>query len=235
MAEEMEWKKVALMRAVVEQKDPKAKEEDNYVIRRFLRAREQDIDEASTMFLKYLKWKREAVPKGFISDAEVQNELAEKKAFLQGFDKKGRPIAVVYAAKFNSKHGIDEYKSFIVYMLDKFLARTSRNQEKFICIADLQGWGYSNCDIRAYLAAIDILQNCYPERLGVVYLVHVPYLFMKAWKIIYPFIDKNTRKKCVFVEDKDLKATLLEEIYESQLPETYGGKLPLVSIGPTES
>jgi len=33
-----------------------------------------------------------------------------------------------------------------------------RGQEKFLCIADMQGWGYSNCDIRAYLAAIDILQ-----------------------------------------------------------------------------
>lgn len=79
---------------------------------------------------------------------------------------------------------------------------------------------------------------------------------MKAWKIIYPFIDKNTRKKVriinigipfviwslrslmisffiqfVFVEDKDLTSTLLEEIDESQLPEIYGGKLPLVPVG----
>jgi hypothetical protein len=34
----------------------------------------------------------------------------------------------------------------------------------------------------------------------------------------------------VFVENKKLKATLLEEIDESQLPEIYGGKLPLVPI-----
>lgn len=34
----------------------------------------------------------------------------------------------------------------------------------------------------------------------------------------------------VFVEDKDLKSTLLEEIDESQLPEIYGGKLPLVPV-----
>ncbi|KAH7692082.1 CRAL-TRIO lipid binding domain-containing protein [Dioscorea alata] len=50
----------------------------------------------------------------------------------------------------------------------------ARGQENFTVIGDLQGWGYSNCDIRAYLAALDILQNNYPERLGKVYLVHVP-------------------------------------------------------------
>jgi hypothetical protein len=26
-------------------------------------------------------------------------------------------------------------------------------------------------------------------------MVHVPYIFMKAWKMVYPFIDANTRAK----------------------------------------
>lgn len=34
----------------------------------------------------------------------------------------------------------------------------------------------------------------------------------------------------VFVEDKNLRATLLEDIDDNQLPEIYGGKLPLVPI-----
>ncbi|CAL5437944.1 unnamed protein product [Camellia sinensis] len=53
---------------------------------------------------------------------------------------------------------------------------------------------------------------------------------MTAWKAVYPFIDKKTKKKIVFVEDKKLKSTLLADIDESQLPEIYGGKLPLVPI-----
>ncbi|RZS22035.1 hypothetical protein BHM03_00054749 [Ensete ventricosum] len=102
------------------------------------------------------------------------------------------------------------------------------------------------------------VQNRYPERLGKAYLIQVPYIFMKVWKIIYQFLDKNTKEKvialtfllefywnsllcpkiavsvitCVFIfiENKDLKATLLEDIDESQLPEIYGGKLPLVPV-----
>lgn len=36
--------------------------------------------------------------------------------------------------------------------------RMPRGQEKFVAIGDLQGWGYSNCDIRGYLAALSTLQ-----------------------------------------------------------------------------
>lgn len=31
-------------------------------------------------------------------------------------------------------------------------------KEKFVSIADLGGWGYTNSDIRGYLAALSILQ-----------------------------------------------------------------------------
>jgi hypothetical protein len=62
-----------------------------------------------------------------------------------------------------------------------------------------------------------------------VFLIHVPYVFMAAWKIVYPFIDDNTKKKFVFVSGKDLDKTLREAIDETQLPEEYGGKLKLVS------
>lgn len=103
------------------------------------------------------------------------------------------------------------------------------------------------------------LQDCYPERLGKMLIVHAPYMFMKIWKMIYPFIDDNTKKKVtlqiynayyicirccrsifwmcctfimqiVFVENKKLKSTLLEEIEESQIPDIYGGQMPLVPI-----
>ncbi|XP_010908808.1 uncharacterized protein [Elaeis guineensis] len=230
-SDDNERKKVALLRSLVELQDPAAKEVDNLMLRRFLRARDLDIEKASSMFLKYLKWRREAVPNGFISEAEVQNELIQKKIFMQGFDKMGHPILVGLAARhYHSKRDMDEFKRFMVYILDNLCARVPSGHEKFLVIVDLQGWGYSNCDTRAYIAALNIMQNNYPERLGKALLIHVPYIFMKAWKMICPFIDKNTKKRFVFVEDKNLKATLLEDIDESQLPEIYGGKLPLVSI-----
>ncbi|KAL9993783.1 putative CRAL-TRIO lipid binding domain-containing protein [Helianthus debilis subsp. tardiflorus] len=72
-------------------------------------------------------------------------------------------------------------------------------QEKFVSIADIQGWGYTNSDVRGYLAALSILQDYYPERLAKMFVVHVPYVFMAAWKMVYPFIDEKTKKKVSFV------------------------------------
>ncbi|KAF2548499.1 hypothetical protein F2Q70_00019068, partial [Brassica cretica] len=206
-------------------------EVDDLMIRRFLRARDMDIEKASTLFLKYVAWKKSVLPKGHIPESEIANDLSHKKVCMQGHDKMGRPIVVAFGNRHNpSKGNPDEFKRFVVYTLEKICARMPRGEEKFTAIGDLQGWGYSNCDIRGYLAALSTLQDCYPERLGKLYIVHAPYIFMTAWKVVYPFIDTNTKKKIVFVENKKLAATLLEDIDETQLPDIYGGKMPLTPI-----
>ncbi|KAK7353826.1 hypothetical protein VNO80_19278 [Phaseolus coccineus] len=223
--------KIRLLRAFVEARDPSSKEVDDLMIRRFLRARNLDVEKGSAMFLKYLNWKRSIIPNGYISPSEIAEDIAQEKLFVQGLDKKGRPIIVAFAAKhFQNKNGADGFKRYVAFALEKLCSRMPPGQEKFLSIADIEGWGYANTDLRGYLNALSILQDCYPERLGKMFIVHAPYLFMKIWKMIYPFIDDNTKKKIVFVENKKLKSTLLEEIEESQLPDIYGGQMPLVPI-----
>ncbi|CAL4952913.1 unnamed protein product [Urochloa decumbens] len=228
-AGEGEWLKVAELRAVVQAQDPRAKEVDNLTLRRFLRARDHNVEKAAAMFLKFLKWRREAAPDGFVPEERVRRELAQDKAWMGGVDRAGRPILVGFLARhYSADRDMAEYKSFVVYFFDKICAR---GQEKFLAIVDLQGWGYANCDVRAYIASIEIMQNYYPERLGKALMINVPYIFMKVWKtMIYPFIDANTRDKFVFVEDKNLHETLRQEIDESQLPEYLGGKMPLIAL-----
>ncbi|OAY42572.1 phosphatidylinositol transfer protein 3 [Manihot esculenta] len=228
---QIEQNKVRIMRAHVEREDPSVKDVDDLMIRRFLRARELDIEKASALLLKYLSWRRSSLPNGFISPSEIPNELAQNKLFMQGVDKKNHPIVVVFGAKHKPYKGhMEEFKRFVAFTLERICERMPPGQEKFVAIADIEGWGYTNSDIRGYLAALSILQDCYPERLAKLFIVHVPYIFMTAWKVVYPFIDSKTRKKINFVESKKLKSTLLEDIDESQLPDIYGGRLPLVPI-----
>jgi len=227
--DKLEQSRVNLMRSIVEAKDSSAKATDDATLRRFLRARDLNVGKASELFLKYLKWKRAFVPLGYIPESEVSNELRKNKIFIQGLDKQRRPIGVILAARHNAfDRDLEEFKRLVVYGFDKICACMPRGQEKFVILADLEGWGYKNVDIRAYLMVLEIMQDCYPERLGKLFMIHVPYLFWAAWKTVYPFIDKVTKKKIVFVEDKHIKETLLNDIDESQLPEIFGGKLPLV-------
>ncbi|XBH59162.1 hypothetical protein VPH35_080465 [Triticum aestivum] len=100
-------------------------------------------------------------------------------------------------------------------------------QEKFAAVVDLKGWGYANCDIKASVAGLDIIKNYYPEQLGQVFLVHVPFVFMAAWKLGCTFVDDNTKKKFVFIDDRGLNGTLRDVVDESQLPDVYGGKFKL--------
>ncbi|KAK7369593.1 hypothetical protein VNO80_11635 [Phaseolus coccineus] len=226
-----ELTKIRLLRTILETQDPSSKEEDDFTIRRFLRARDLDLEKASTMFLKYSKWKHSFVPNG-VSVSDVPNEVAQDKAFLQGHDKIGQPILIVFGRKHfqNKDGGLDEFKRFVVFVFDKICASMPPGQEKFVGIAELKGWGYSNSDIRGYLSALSILQDYYPERLGKLFIVNAPYIFMKVWKIIYPFIDNKTKKKIVFVDKNKVKSALLEDIDESNIPEIFGGPVPLVPI-----
>ncbi|KAL7114381.1 hypothetical protein ACP275_04G117900 [Erythranthe tilingii] len=226
-----EKRKLGHLRATLEKQDPACKEIDDPTLRRFLRARDLDVEKASTMFIKYLTWRRSFVPNGSISLSEIKNHMGQNKMFMQGTDKKGRPIAVFFGGRhIATTGGTDELKRAVVFVLDKLCSRTSDGQEKFTVIADLKGYGYANSDVRGCIAALSTLQDYYPERLGKLFFIHVPYIFSTLWKIVYPFIDKNTKKKVIFIENKRLHTTLLEEINESQLPEIYRGKLQLVPI-----
>ncbi|CAN1317917.1 SEC14 cytosolic factor [Linum perenne] len=229
---EVERTKLSLLRYSVETQDPSSKEVDDGMLRRFLRARDMDVEKASTMFLKYLKWKHSFLPNGTssITTSDISTDISHNKVFLQGTDRTGRPICVAFGGRHfqNKNFRITSRNSAQGNLL--WICSMEEGQEKFMAIGDLEGWGYANSDIRGYLAALHILQDYYPERLGKLFIVHVPYVFMAVWKVIYPFIDSNTKKKIVFVDNKKLKSTLLEDIDESQLPEIYGGKMPLVPV-----
>jgi hypothetical protein len=67
--------------------------------------------------------------------------------------------------------------------------------EKFTVILDLKGLKYKNLDPRGWISIFDFLQAYYPERLGRLFIVHVPIIFWGAWKIVNPFIDKVTKEK----------------------------------------
>lgn len=86
-------------------------EVDDLMIRRFLRARDMDIEKASVLFLKYLAWRKTVLPKGHIPESEIANDLSHNKVCMQGHDKKGRPILVIVGNRHNpSKGNPEEFK-----------------------------------------------------------------------------------------------------------------------------
>jgi len=86
-------------------------EVDNLTLRRFLRARDHNVDKAAAMLLKYLKWRREVAPDGFVPEERVRRELAQDKACMGGVDRSGRPILVGFMARhFSADRDLAEFK-----------------------------------------------------------------------------------------------------------------------------
>lgn len=106
-------------RPTVDQPLTCVQEEDDFMLRRFLRARDNNINKASAMFLKYLSWKRTAKPCGHITEAEVRGELVQDKLYVQGFDKTGRPMIYLFGNRhFAAKRDLEEFKRYVIYILD---------------------------------------------------------------------------------------------------------------------
>ncbi|KAG0567364.1 hypothetical protein KC19_7G129700 [Ceratodon purpureus] len=219
------------MRVKVAKLDPASGDVADADLLRFLRARSMSVSKASKMFAEHQKWRREYFPLGCAQEDEIRDELNAEKFFIQGHDKLGRPIALVFAAKHvSSKKNVEKYKRAITYFLDKLIASMPPGEEKFVVISDLKDLKYKNLDVRGLLAAFNFMQAYYPERLGRVYTLHTPSLFWGFWKMVEPFLDDVTKAKIVFVEDDKIEETLLRDISKEELPTVYGGLKALVPL-----
>jgi hypothetical protein len=84
---------------------------ESATLMRFLIARNLDLQKASEMFAQHCKWRDEFVPKGFIVESQIPNQLGAEKTFIQGLDRNGRPLMIVVGCKHLAKErDMEEFK-----------------------------------------------------------------------------------------------------------------------------
>jgi len=210
----------------------KTKREEEWVndmcLNRYLKARDWDLEKAAVLLKGTLQWRRSYKPH-LITAEDVLIELKnEGKMYKNGKDKIGRPVIYMKPGKDNTGAPEREYKvKYLVYLMEKAVRsmNESAGVDKLVLIIDYKDYnglaGISMTKISKEI--LNILQDHYPERLGIVFLFNVPVVFTLFWKMLSPFLTESTKSKVKFINEKT--TLLLHELIEpDQLEVDYGGK-----------
>ncbi|KAL0711521.1 hypothetical protein Bca4012_018499 [Brassica carinata] len=83
----------------------------------------------------------------------------------------------------------------LVYLLEIAIINLPKGQEQMSLLIDFTGWSMANnAPMKTKRDIIYILQNHYPERLGMSFLYNPPRLFQAGYKAVKYFFPKNSSK-----------------------------------------
>ncbi|MCL7048359.1 hypothetical protein MKW94_000767 [Papaver nudicaule] len=193
-------------------------------IARYLRARNWHVKKATKMLKQTLKWRSEYKPEE-IRWEQVANEAATGKIYrLNQVDKHGRTVLVLRPSSENSKSTKGKIRYF-VYCMENAILNLADNQEQMVWLIDFHGFNMSHISVNVTRETANVLQNHYPERLGVAILYNPPKFFEPFWMIVKPFLEPKTQKKVKFVYSDDLNTKkIMEDLFDmDDLESSFGG------------
>ncbi|KAG8654668.1 phosphatidylinositol transfer protein 3 [Manihot esculenta] len=195
-------------------------------LRRYLEARNWNVDKARKMLDETLKWRSTYKPEE-IRWHEVAVEGETGKLYRANFhDRQGRTVLILRPGKQNTK-SIDNQLRHLVHLIENAILNLPEGQEQMAWLIDFTGWSISNSvPIKTARDTINILQNHYPERLAIAFLYNPPRIFEAFWKIVKYFLDPKTFQKVKFVYPKNVDSVELMRSYfdDENLPTEFGGK-----------
>ncbi|XLS57113.1 hypothetical protein HN51_006868 [Arachis hypogaea] len=199
-------------------------------LRRYLEARNWDLHKSKKMLLDSLNWRSSFKPEE-IRWSDVAHEGETGKVFRANLhDRAGRTVLIMKPGMHKNTTTPEDGTKYFVYLMENAVLNLPEGQEKMTWLLDFDGFSLTtNIPIKTSRDIIYILQNHYPERLGVVIFYNPPRIFEAFFKAVRYFIDPKTAQKLNFVypNDKD-SVELMNSLFDVEnLPSEYGGKASL--------
>ncbi|KAL4297616.1 hypothetical protein GQ457_12G019440 [Hibiscus cannabinus] len=195
-------------------------------LRRYLEARNWNVDKSTKMLEETLKWRSTYKPEEIRWD-EVAVEGETGKVYRANFhDRDGRTVLILRPGKQNTT-SLDNQLRHLVYMIENAILNLPEGQQQMVWLIDFTGWSLSTrVPIKSARDTANVLQNYYPERLAMAFLYNPPRIFEAFWKIVKYFLDAKTFQKVKFVYPKNKDSVELMRSYfdEENLPTEFGGK-----------
>jgi len=199
---------------------------------RNLRARKWDVLKAFEMLKKTLLWRKEYKPES-ITFEDIEEELRTGKQYRSGRDRFGRRIIVMRPSRENTREH-DGNIRLLVYTFENALWRTNGErivrgssnipalaQEQICVLINFTKWSLKlSPPWRTSMETLHIMQEHYPERLGLAVCYDPPSVFSVFWKLISPFVDVKTKSKIRFVQPRGDKQKAAKKMNEMFHPNT---------------
>ncbi|KAH7524429.1 hypothetical protein FEM48_Zijuj06G0118200 [Ziziphus jujuba var. spinosa] len=152
-------------------------------IARHLTARNWNVKKATKMLKETLKWRSEYKPEE-IRWEEVAKEAETGKIYRSNYvDKHGRTVLVMRPSCQNSKSTKGQIR-YLVYCMENAVLNLPPHQDKMVWLIDFQGFNMSHISVKVTKETAHVLQDHYPERLGLAILYNPP-------KFFEPFFTSN--------------------------------------------
>ncbi|KAL5557283.1 hypothetical protein UlMin_039519 [Ulmus minor] len=198
-------------------------------LRRYLEARNWNVDKSKKMLEESLKWRATYKPEETRWN-EVAHEGETGKVSKANFcDRLGRPVLIMRPAKQNTDSPEGNIRH-LVYLIENGILNLPEDQEQMSWLVDFTGFSYNtNISVKTARDIINILQNHYPERLAVVFLYNPPRIFQAFYKAVKYFLDTKTAQKVKFVYPKNKDSVeIMKTFFDiDNLPSEFGGKATL--------
>ncbi|XP_076932424.1 uncharacterized protein LOC143597944 [Bidens hawaiensis] len=191
----------------------------------YLRARNWNVKKAEKMLETSLIWRVNYKPEE-IRWEHVAAEAETGKLYRSSFlDKQGRSVLVMRPKCQNSKSTRAQIK-YLVYCMENAIFHLPPEQEQMVWLIDFHGFSMSNISLKTTKETAHILQDHYPERLGLAILYNPPKFFEPFWKVVKPFLEPKTTSKVKFVysDDPGTKNFMESLFYIDKLESSFGGK-----------
>ncbi|KAM0952899.1 putative CRAL-TRIO lipid binding domain, CRAL/TRIO domain, CRAL/TRIO domain superfamily [Dioscorea sansibarensis] len=193
-------------------------------IARYLAARNWNVKKATKMLKDTLKWRLEYKPEE-IRWEDIAHEAETGKIYRTNyFDKYGRSILVMRPGCQNTKSTKGQIR-YLVYCMENAILNLPPDQEQMVWLIDFHGFHLSNISIKVTKETAHVLQEHYPERLGVAILYNPPKFFEPFWTVAKPFLEPKTCNKVKFVyTDNNASKMIMEGLFNmDELESSFGG------------
>lgn len=198
-------------------------------LRRYLVAREWNVARAAAMLRSTLTWRQQFQPEKITWSDIAHNASTGRVELLDSTDSLGRPVVLMRLRNRMALSDVEHQLKFLVYTLERASQLADdAGVEKMSWLLEMEGYSPKNSPAFAVTKqSINVLQSHYPERLGHAVIARPPCIFNLAWNAFYPFLDRDTRSKIIFVKTgADVVKALKGVVDLSSIDRSMGGSRP---------